>query len=176
MGLCGWRPAPGPIRLRRDTEPLYIATAQASPRSSLVSCWFGEIYLILGSFRIFLGIHLSRPGVDEISSLLCRIVQICADLCRFFNSWVRFAFCFRPHQCRPDLTPRSSLLCRIVQFSNSAAGSFRIFMLGNGRPGRVFAIFIPCGAEFRSDAAGDKALLYEIFCCQLRMTGGHPRR
>jgi hypothetical protein len=35
-----------------------------------------------------------------------------------------------------------------------------------------FAIFTPCGAEFRSDAAGDMAVLYEIFGCQTLMAPG----
>jgi hypothetical protein len=104
---------------------------------------FEGSFLQLGSFCIFL-----RSGKQ---SLLCKIVQNCAVLILgFLRIWLQ----------------ASSRFVLIVQYC--ADLWFRLGFLSHFLPSGMVPpqIHYTCGAELCSDAANDKALLYELCGCQ----------
>jgi hypothetical protein len=88
----------------------------------------GSISAHRSSFRIFLPVRIC-PDLDST-----RNHHHCAELCTLFTSALGSFRILRPNPSGPRFNPRSSSLCSFVLICNSALGSFRIFIRGNGQP------------------------------------------
>ena len=126
--------------------------------------------LMMSGFRRQRKLDCSEDRRQKHGSLAC-IFVVREDL---LPAWVPFALFSRYPPAPPRLDEKSSSLCRIVQFFRSVLGSFGTFSLIMARASVSSCNFHPAAPHSVPAPQKDKVLLYEIFCCQPRMTGRPP--